>query len=191
MELVTDLAPGDAAVVGSSVNQFGFDLLEQLTDEMQNTVTSPVSAAALHLADSRDVRVGALLREPADTDDVTPSIANALWAMEGVPLEEDYLAFTRDSFGATVDEAGTEAAAVTGAAMPSSAGGGFRVDRPLAFTISDSRTGTILFLGAVADPSGCVSRVSAVASRAVGHGPGRHTRDVRFGGGMALAESGL
>ena len=53
-----------------------------------------------------------------------------------------------------VDEAGTEAAAVSGAAMPSSAGGGFRVDRPFAFTISDSETGTILFLGAVTDPRG-------------------------------------
>jgi serpin B len=124
MELVADLSPADATAVGSSVNQFGFDLLGQLTDGTQNTVTSPVSAAALlamvlagaegqtaqdmagvlHLDDSRDVRVGALLRELADTDDVTLSIANALWAMDGVPFEEDYLAFVRDSFGATVDE---------------------------------------------------------------------------------------
>ncbi|TDC51262.1 serpin family protein [Jiangella ureilytica] len=125
MELVADLAPGDAAAVGSSVNQFGFDLLGQLTDGTENTVTSPVSAAALlamvlagaggqtademagvlHLDDARDVRVGALLRELADTDDVTLSVANALWAREGYPFEDDYLAFTRDSYGATVDDA--------------------------------------------------------------------------------------
>ncbi|SDU65738.1 serpin family protein [Jiangella alkaliphila] len=125
MELVADLAPGDAAAVGSSVNQFGFDLLGQLAEEGENTVTSPVSAAALlamvlagaggqtademaavlHLDDSRDVRVGELLRELADTDDVTLSTANALWAQPGVPFEDDYLAFARDSFGATVDEA--------------------------------------------------------------------------------------
>lgn len=35
-------------------------------------------AAVLHLEDVRDVRVGALLRELADTDDVTLSVANAL-----------------------------------------------------------------------------------------------------------------
>lgn len=56
-----------------------------------------------------------------------------------------------------VDEAGTEAAAVTGGAVgttslqPQLA---FVVDRPFAFTISDTETGTILFLGEVADPRG-------------------------------------
>ena len=56
-----------------------------------------------------------------------------------------------------VDEKGTEAAAVSGGAMVTSAQLDrtvFRVDRPFAFTISDSRTGTIVFLGAVGDPRG-------------------------------------
>ncbi|WP_192768924.1 serpin family protein [Plantactinospora soyae] len=56
-----------------------------------------------------------------------------------------------------VDERGTEAAAVSGGVMSTSAGLGrtvFRVDRPFAFSISDQRTGAILFLGAVADPRG-------------------------------------
>jgi serpin B len=54
-----------------------------------------------------------------------------------------------------VDEHGTEAAAVSAGAMAISARPErtvFRVDRPFAFTISDRRTGTILFLGAVTDP---------------------------------------
>jgi serine protease inhibitor len=54
-----------------------------------------------------------------------------------------------------VDEKGTEAAAVTGGVMATSARSNpldFRVDRPFAFTISDNRTGAILFLGAVTDP---------------------------------------
>jgi serpin B len=54
-----------------------------------------------------------------------------------------------------VDERGTEAAAVSGGAMVVSARADrmvFRVDRPFAFTISDRRTGAILFLGAVTDP---------------------------------------
>jgi serine protease inhibitor len=52
-----------------------------------------------------------------------------------------------------VDEEGTEAAAVTGGAMAESAPPQFRVDRPFIFTISDSETNTILFLGQVNDPS--------------------------------------
>jgi serpin B len=54
-----------------------------------------------------------------------------------------------------VDEHGTEAAAVTGGVMVMSAPATtttFRVDRPFAFTISDRETGTVLFLGSVADP---------------------------------------
>ncbi|MDF0512489.1 serpin family protein [Agromyces sp. H3Y2-19a] len=54
-----------------------------------------------------------------------------------------------------VDEAGTEAAAVTGGVMAESAGPPpFRVDRPFAFTISDRETGAVLFLGSVHDPRG-------------------------------------
>lgn len=56
-----------------------------------------------------------------------------------------------------VDEKGTEAAAVTGGGMATSAIPDqleFLVDRPFAFTISDIETGAICFLGAVADPRG-------------------------------------
>jgi serine protease inhibitor len=57
-----------------------------------------------------------------------------------------------------VDERGTEAAAVAAAELdggePAAPASVFRVDRPFAFTISDQHTGTILFLGAVADPRG-------------------------------------
>ncbi|TDE13429.1 serpin family protein [Jiangella asiatica] len=125
VEVVADLAPADAGTVGAAVNAFGFDLLGQLTDGDDNTVTSPVSVAALlamvlagaggdtatamadvlHLDDARDVRVGALLDQLADTDDITLSVANALWAQEDHPFEEDYLTFVRDTFGSTADEA--------------------------------------------------------------------------------------
>ncbi|WP_157987767.1 serpin family protein [Jiangella endophytica] len=125
IDVVADLAPADAGTVGASVNQFGFDLLGRLNDGTENTVTSPVSvasllamvlagaggqtaeamAATLHLDDPRDVRVGQLLQQLADTSDVTLAPANALWAQQGVPFEDDYLSFVRDSFGATVDEA--------------------------------------------------------------------------------------
>ncbi|WP_169738895.1 serpin family protein [Jiangella gansuensis] len=125
IDVVADLAPADAGSVGAAVNAFGFDLLGQLADGSQNTVTSPVSVASLlamvlagaggdtaaamagvlHLDDARDVRVGALLDRLADTDDVTLSTANAIWAREGFQLEDGYLSFVRDSFGATAEEA--------------------------------------------------------------------------------------
>lgn len=55
-----------------------------------------------------------------------------------------------------VDEQGTEAAAVTGAAVAQSASvdPAFVVDRPFLFSIDDRRTGATLFLGTVADPRG-------------------------------------
>lgn len=53
------------------------------------------------------------------------------------------------------DEAGTKAAAVTGAAMELSSGGVSQVvvDRSFAFTIRDADTGANLFLGVVGDPT--------------------------------------
>jgi serpin B len=57
----------------------------------------------------------------------------------------------------TVDEWGTEAAALTGLAFPSSlpppSDVTIRADRPFAFAIVDTNTGTPLFIGHVADPT--------------------------------------
>jgi len=57
----------------------------------------------------------------------------------------------------SVDEAGTEAAAATAVvmplAMPPEEPAEFTVDRPFVFLIRDIETGTILFVGRIADPS--------------------------------------
>ncbi|MEV6303191.1 serpin family protein [Actinoplanes sp. NPDC051861] len=124
-ELVADLAPGDARAVGEAVNTFGFELFNEVAGgTRENTVTSPLSMSVLlamllagaggetsaeigkvlHLQNPRDVRVSALLRELADTDDVTLAVANSLWADEGRPFEKDYLDFLERAFGATLDE---------------------------------------------------------------------------------------
>jgi len=123
-KLVSDLKPGDAQTVAQSVDAFGFDLFHQVADGKKNTITSPLSVAVmlamalagadgdtaagmakvLHLGERRDVRVGALLRELADTDEVKLSVADALWANPGTPLERDYQDFVRPTFGATVDQ---------------------------------------------------------------------------------------
>lgn len=54
-----------------------------------------------------------------------------------------------------VNETGTEAAAATAAVAPSAAPGQplvFRADHPFLFAISETQTGTLLFLGRLADP---------------------------------------
>lgn len=122
--LVANLNPDDARVVAQAVNAFGFGLFGEVADGKENTITSPLSVAVLlamvlaggggdtatemakvlHLDDRRDVRVGALLRTLADTDQVTLSVADGLWANKGTPFEADYLKFVRETFGATVEE---------------------------------------------------------------------------------------
>lgn len=121
-EFVAELRPEDAGAVGDAVNAFGFDLLSGVTDGRDNTVTSPLSVATmlamvlagadgdtakamaevLHLEHPQDVRVGELLRQLTDTDEVTLSVANALWRDEETPFEDDYLEFVRDVFAATM-----------------------------------------------------------------------------------------
>ena len=123
-DLVANLHASDARSVGEAVNAFGFDLFHELTDGSGNTVISPPSAATmlamalagagsetaqamaqvLHLDESRDVRVGALLGRLADTGEVTLSVSNALWAHEGTAFEDDYLEFVHDTFGGTLEE---------------------------------------------------------------------------------------
>jgi serine protease inhibitor len=123
-KLVADLQPEDARVVGDAVNAFGFELMDQVGDGEPNTIVSPLSVAVLlamvlagadgdtaaemakvlHLDNRRDVRVGALLRRLSDTDQVTLSVANALWADQGRPFEDEYLTFVRRTFGATVEQ---------------------------------------------------------------------------------------
>lgn len=51
-----------------------------------------------------------------------------------------------------VDEEGTEAAAVTSVAMPTSMPPTVRADRPFLFAIRERLSGTILFLGAIVEP---------------------------------------
>jgi serine protease inhibitor len=123
-----------AADLATAVNTCGFELLRELADG-DNVVISPVSvstllamvlagaggetaeaiATALHLdPNSPDVqRYGDLLLVLTDTDDARLAIANSLWAMNGVPFEEDYLGFVRPTFGATLEEVdlGSQAAA--------------------------------------------------------------------------------
>ncbi len=122
--LVADLSPDDARAVSQAVDAFAFDLFGAVADGRQNTITAPLSmtvllamllagadgdtaaeiAKALHLSDRRDVRVGALLGKLADTDDVTLSVANSLWADPDTPFEPDYLTFLRHTFGATAEQ---------------------------------------------------------------------------------------
>ena len=124
VEAVAQLSDDAAAEVARSVNAFGFDLHRRLIDPGANVVTSPMSVSVLlamvaagadgqtaaqmrevlHLEQTRDSRFAALLRRVSDTDDVELSVGNALWADDEVTLEDDYVTFVQDTFGATLDE---------------------------------------------------------------------------------------
>ncbi|MCK6209054.1 serpin family protein [Georgenia sp. EYE_87] len=123
-ELAGSLSAEDAAAAADGVNDFGFVLHTAVAQDGDNTVTSPLSASVLlamvaagadgenaeemiellRLDGPRDTRNAALLADLVDTDDVTLSIANSLWAAEGYPFEDDYVAFVQDTYGATLDE---------------------------------------------------------------------------------------
>ena len=122
--LAGSLSPEEAAAAAAGVNAFGFELHGAVAEPGQNTVTSPLSASVLlamvaagaggdtaeemvevlRLEEGRDTRYAALLSDLTDTEDVTLSIANSLWAAEGYPFEDDYVGFVQDTFGATLDE---------------------------------------------------------------------------------------
>jgi serine protease inhibitor len=124
VELAGTLSPQEAADAAAGVNAFGFELHRQVAQPGANTVTSPLSASVLlamvaagaggttademvellRLEQPRDTRYMALLADLTGGSDVTLSIANSLWAAEGHRFEDDYLAFVRDTFGATADE---------------------------------------------------------------------------------------
>ena len=124
-ELAGSLSDEDAREAGAAVTAFGFDLHRAVVEPDANTVTSPLSASVLlsmvaagadgpagdemvellRLDHTRDTRPAALLAAlTADGHDVDLSVANSLWADEGVPFEDDYVSFVRDTFGATLDE---------------------------------------------------------------------------------------
>lgn len=123
-DLAGSLSAEDAVAAAASVNAFGFELHAAVAEAGQNTVTSPLSASVLlsmvaagaggttaeemigllRLDGPRDTRNAALLADLVDTEDVTLSMANSLWAAEGHPFEEDYVSFVQDTYGATLDE---------------------------------------------------------------------------------------
>jgi serpin B len=122
-KLAADLGPADALAVSQAVNAFAFDLFGEVADGRQNTITAPLSmtvllamllagadgdtaaemAKLLRVTDRRDPRIGAMLRKLADTEEVTLSVADSLWAGQGTPIEDDYLTFLRRAFGATAE----------------------------------------------------------------------------------------
>jgi serpin B len=75
----------------------------------------------------------------------------------GITTEGLYIFAVIHQANIDVDEKGTEAAAATAVVMGETAAPGepvtLRVDRPFLFALRDVPTGTILFLGRVADPS--------------------------------------
>jgi serpin B len=123
--VTAQLTPGDARAVSAEVDAFGFALLGQVTDGEQNVVISPVSASALlrmvlagadgetaaamakvlHAEGARDPRIGVLLADLADTDEVTLTVGNAIWGDTSTDFLDDYQAYVERTYDATVGEA--------------------------------------------------------------------------------------
>lgn len=123
-DLAGSLSAADARAAADGVNAFGFDLHTTVAEDGENTVTSPLSASVLlamvaagaggenaeemtellRLDGPLDTRNAALLADLLATDDVTLAVANSLWAADGYPFEDDYVAFVQGTYGATLDE---------------------------------------------------------------------------------------
>jgi len=71
----------------------------------------------------------------------------------GLSPRDPYVEKVLHRAAVVVDEEGTEAAAATGAIFGIRARPVVRADRPFLFTIREAQTGTLLFLGRIADPT--------------------------------------
>jgi serine protease inhibitor len=118
-------------------------------------------------ADREDTRVpGILVRLPKLEIEWADSLIAPLQRLGMVDAFDDLRAdfrrmtgqpglFIGEAFQKTflkVDEEGTEAAAATGIAMPSSVPPSVTFDRPFLFAIRERFSGTILFIGVIGDP---------------------------------------
>lgn len=131
------------------------DLLEDLDlDEWQAAVDGLHESRISTLALPRfELEWDAELNDALDALGMGPAFASGSDFTPMSPVDP-WLDLVVQKTYVRVDEAGTEAAAVTGGGMQVSAPPDVRVDRPFAFTVSDRDTGAILFLGSVHDPRG-------------------------------------
>jgi serine protease inhibitor len=112
--------------LATAINEFGFDLLREITASGDNTFISPLSiadaltmtyngadgdtaqemAAALHIDSMSKTEVntawGDLLASLMESDDASLTVANSLWADKGESFRDDFLGTNRDHFGAEI-----------------------------------------------------------------------------------------
>jgi serpin B len=102
--------------------------------------------------------LGSTLQAMGMADPFDPTRADFSGMVEGTPPAPLWIGDVLHKAHIGVDEHGTEAAAATVVLMPGAAAPGeeppeVRMDRPFIFAIRDTRTGTVLFLGRVMNPS--------------------------------------
>lgn len=141
------LLPDEDVALDDLLGQLDVDTWQRAVDQLAFSTPSQLALPKFELkwdATLNDALqdLGIVLTFGASGYDFTPMSSANPW-LDAV-VQKTYI---------RVDEAGTEAAAVTGGVMVESAGPPpLLVDRPFAFTVSDNETGTILFLGTVYDP---------------------------------------
>lgn len=129
------------------------DVVGSLDAEEWETLTRRLSPEQVRVALPRlDLEYAATLERALDALGMGAAFAGSADFTPMSPMNPSLDAVAHKT-ALIVDESGTEAAAVTGGAMAVSAPPEFRVDRPFLFAITDTRTGALLFLGAVSDPT--------------------------------------
>jgi serpin B len=141
------LLPPDGASLDEAIGELDADTWDALTADLpEPTLPVWLPRFTSEWESSLDDALTALGMGAAYSDDYAPMSAS-----------RPVLSTIQQKTFITVDEEGTEAAAVTGGAMATSGSPmepqELRVDRPFLFAITDAATGTILFLGAIADPT--------------------------------------
>lgn len=135
-------------------------------DELDKTLTSPGIEALLRRLKTQKVQVS-FPRFKAQSSFVLNMTLQAMGLKSAFGIDADFSGITLSkpffiqaavhSAWVDVDEEGTEAAAATAFVLPTKSTASlpivFSVDHPFVFLIRDNKTGLILFLGRVTDPS--------------------------------------
>ncbi len=121
-----------------------------LTNVLGQMRPQPVSIFLPRFTVTSSFDLGQTVAAMGMSDAFTPGVAD----FSGIDGRPDlFVGFVLHKAWGQVNEAGTEATAATVTGLPGTSPPYFRADHPFVFLIRDTRTGRVLFLGRLANPS--------------------------------------